>query len=39
MDQEYITRLIYEYNPHIKGLSIEIPEFKRELRIYYQAHL
>ena len=31
MDKEYITRLIYEYNPHIKGLSIEIPEFKREL--------
>jgi len=31
MDREYITRLIYEYNPHLRGGKIEVPEFKREL--------
>ncbi len=31
MDKEYITRLIYEYNPHLRGGKIEVPEFKREL--------
>ncbi len=31
MDKEYITRLIQEYNPHLRGVSVEVPEFKREL--------
>jgi len=31
MDREYITRLIFEYNPHLRGEKVEVPEFKREL--------
>lgn len=31
MDKDYITRLIYEYNPHLRGVKIEVPEFRREL--------
>lgn len=31
MDREYITRLIFEYNPHLRGRKIEVPEFRREL--------
>lgn len=31
MDREYITRLIFEYNPHLRGEEIKVPEFKREL--------
>jgi len=31
MDKEYITRLIYEYNPHLKGEGKKVPEFKRDL--------
>jgi len=31
MDREYITRLIYEYNLHLRGEEIEVPAFKRGL--------
>lgn len=31
MDTEYITRLIFEYNPHLRGEKIDVPEFRREL--------
>ena len=31
MDEEYIIRLIHEYNPQFRGEEIEVPEFKREL--------
>ena len=31
MDREYITRLIFEYNPHLRGEKVEVPEFRREL--------
>lgn len=31
MDKEYITRLIYEYNPHLRGGKFEVPGFRREL--------
>ncbi len=29
MDDDYITRLIYEYNPHISGKESEVLEYKR----------
>ena len=31
MNKEYITRLIYEYNPQIRGEKIEVPMFRRDL--------
>jgi predicted AAA+ superfamily ATPase len=31
MDDDYITRLIYEYNPHISGKESEVLEYKRHL--------
>lgn len=31
MDKEYITRLIYEYNPQLRGEPTEVPQFKRYL--------
>jgi len=31
MDNEYITRLIYEYNPQLRGEKFDVPEFKRGL--------
>lgn len=31
MDEEYIVRLIYEYNQQLKREEIEVPRFKREL--------
>ncbi len=31
MEDEYITRLIYEYNPHLRGERYVVPEFRREL--------
>jgi|GEM_PF-4033254 len=24
MDREYITRLIFEYNPHLRGEKVEV---------------
>jgi predicted AAA+ superfamily ATPase len=31
VDNDYLTRLIYEYNPHLTGRTIEVPEFRRDL--------
>jgi len=31
MDKEYITRLIYEYNPHLRGGTIGVPPYRRDL--------
>jgi len=31
MDKEYITRLIYEYNPQLRGGTIEVPRYRRDL--------
>jgi len=31
MDKEYITRLLFEYNVHLKGTEIIVPDFRREL--------
>lgn len=31
MDKEYISRLVYEYNPQLTGQKIELPHFKRSL--------
>jgi len=31
MEEEYIRRLIYEYNPQLTGKKIEVPTFKRKL--------
>jgi predicted AAA+ superfamily ATPase len=31
MDSDYITRLIYEYNPHISGKAPEVPEYIRSI--------
>jgi len=31
MDKEYITRLVYEYNPQRRGGKIELPKFRREM--------
>jgi predicted AAA+ superfamily ATPase len=31
MDKEYITRLIYEYNSHLRGGTIEVPRYRRDL--------
>jgi hypothetical protein len=39
MDKEYITRLIYEYNPHLMEGRIEVPRFKRELYVEIEKWL
>ena len=31
MDRDYIIRLIYEYNPHLRGSTIEVPRYRRDL--------
>jgi len=31
VNNEYITRLVYEYNPQLTGHTIDIPEFRRDL--------
>jgi predicted AAA+ superfamily ATPase len=31
MDKEYIIRLTYEYNPHLRGGTIEVPRYRRDL--------
>jgi len=31
VDNEYLIRLIYEYNPQIRGKPLEVPEFRRDL--------
>jgi predicted AAA+ superfamily ATPase len=31
MNDDYITRLIYEYNPHLSGKEFEVLEYKRHL--------
>ena len=31
MDKEYIIRLIHEYNLHLRGQKLVVPEFRREL--------
>lgn len=31
MDNEYLIRLIYEYNPQLAGRTIAVPEFRRDL--------
>ena len=31
MDEEYLTRLIYEYNPQMSGRPFEVVEYKRHL--------
>lgn len=31
MESEYVVRLIYEYNPHLRGGSFVVPEFRRNL--------
>ncbi len=39
MDNEYLIRLIYEYNPHLSGRTIEVPEFRRDLYAELQPWL
>ena len=31
MDKDYLTRLIYEYNPHLSGSAIDVPPTWRDL--------
>ena len=39
MDNEYLIRLIYEYNPQLAGHPVAVPEFRRDLYAEIQPWL
>jgi len=39
VDNEYLIRLIYEYNPQLGGHPVAVPEFRRDLYAEIQPWL